>query len=205
MLIVVIASYKYGHLAAHCIESVLSQTKKPDRIIFVDDGAGDCKHLVKLYPEVEFIFHYKNLGTVANFQNMLSKLPNKSRVMFLGADNWLRDDCLELLSEVDSEIVTYDIMVTGQQKDEIIGRHKSECAYCDGGYYWSRVNKHHGSMLYNVELAKAAGGYQRNPKGKRSEEDLIIFKEMLKIGATVSHVSEPLLYYRRHKENFNQC
>jgi len=46
---VVIASYKYGHLASHCIESVLAQTKPFDKIYFVDDGAGDCGHLRYLY------------------------------------------------------------------------------------------------------------------------------------------------------------
>ena len=37
---VVVASYKYGHLAAHCIESLLSQTRLPDSVLFVDDGIG---------------------------------------------------------------------------------------------------------------------------------------------------------------------
>ena len=45
MLTIVIASYRYGHLAAHCIESILSQTKAPEKILFVDDGVGDCGHL----------------------------------------------------------------------------------------------------------------------------------------------------------------
>ena len=35
MLTVIVASYRYGHLAAHCIESLLSQTKAPDKILFV--------------------------------------------------------------------------------------------------------------------------------------------------------------------------
>lgn len=56
---VVVASYKYGHLAAHCIESILSQSIKPARIIFIDDGAGDCTHLTEIYPEVEFIIREK--------------------------------------------------------------------------------------------------------------------------------------------------
>jgi hypothetical protein len=46
----VIASYKYGHLAAHAIETALSQSKPFDKIYFVDDGVGDCAHLPKLYP-----------------------------------------------------------------------------------------------------------------------------------------------------------
>ena len=56
MLTVVVASYQYGHLAAHCIESLLSQTKAPDKILFVDDGVGDPAddgdHLVVGVPAV---------------------------------------------------------------------------------------------------------------------------------------------------------
>jgi glycosyltransferase involved in cell wall biosynthesis len=205
MLIVVIASYRYGHLAAHCIESVLSQTQKPDQIIFVDDGVGDCYHLVSLYPEVEFLFRFETLGTVLNFQEILRNLPDDSRVMYLGADNWIRDDCLELLSKSHADIVTYDIMVTGQLKNEILSRHPSECHAYQGGHYWDRFGRHHGSMLYNVALAKKCGGYAQNPNSSRTEEDWVLFNKMVNMGATVDHVSAPLLYYRRHKENFNPC
>ena len=53
---VVIASCKYGHFAAHCIESILSQTVQPDEIFFVDDGVGDCSHLPKIYPKIKYVF-----------------------------------------------------------------------------------------------------------------------------------------------------
>lgn len=36
-----IISYGYAHLASHCIESALSQTRKPDKILVVDDGKHD--------------------------------------------------------------------------------------------------------------------------------------------------------------------
>ena len=71
MLTIVVASYQYGHLAAHCIESILSQTRAPERILFVDDGVGDCAHLPAIYPEVEYVLREENLGTVNNFQDML--------------------------------------------------------------------------------------------------------------------------------------
>jgi hypothetical protein len=205
MLIVVVASYRYGHLAAHCIETLLSQTRKPNQIIFVDDGVGDCHHLTNLYPEVEFLFRFETLGTVLNFQKVLRNLPNNARVMYLGADNWLRDDCLELLCKSDADVVTYDIMVTGEKKGEILRRHPKECDDFNGAHYWNRAGKHHGSMLYNVGLAKQTGGYEKKPNGTRSEEDLMLFNKMVRMGATVEHIPEALLYYRRHKENFNPC
>ena len=96
---VVIASYKYGHLAAHCIESILAQTKPADKILFVDDGVGDCSHLPPIYPEVEYILRDKNLGTVENFQDMLMRVTTE-RCMFIGADNWLRPDTLQILNNV---------------------------------------------------------------------------------------------------------
>ena len=96
MITVIIASYRYGHLAAHCIESLLSKTLSPSKILFVDDGGMDCKHLPGLYTDIEYTMRPKNLGTVHNFQDMLSRVETEY-VLFIGADNWLRSDSIELL------------------------------------------------------------------------------------------------------------
>ena len=70
----------------------------------------------RLYPDVEYIFRPINLGVVDNFQDMLSKVDTEY-VLFIGADNWLRSDAIELLSNANTDIVTYDIVVTGELKD----------------------------------------------------------------------------------------
>lgn len=199
---IVIASYKYGHLASQAIESILAQTERPEKILFVDDGVGDCKHLPSLYPEVEYVFRETNLGTVANFQDMLERVQTE-KVLFLGADNWLRSDTVEILNKTDEDIVVYDIMVTGELKDEILKRHPSEVSKLRGDWYWDRSGGHHGSMLYNVKKAKEAGGYGHGG-GRRTEEDQVLYNRMLAKGATRRHIPEGLLYYRRHRENFNQ-
>jgi glycosyltransferase involved in cell wall biosynthesis len=202
MITVVISSYKYGHLAAHCIESVLCQTLKPSKILFVDDGIGDCSHLPKLYPSIEYVMRESNMGTVANFQDMLNRVET-DRCMFLGADNWLRADTLDLLDKQKTDIVTYDIIVTGELRHNIAERHGHEMRDYQGDYYWSRKMVHHGSMLYNTKMAKEVGGYAASG-GPNSEEDLVLWRRMTDKGATVSHIEEGLLYYRRHKENFNK-
>ena len=199
MITVIIASYRYGHLASHCIESVLAQSKSADRIMFVDDGVGDCAHLPTIYPQVDFILREKNMGTVANFSDMLSRV-NTDRCMFIGADNWMRADTIELLSKETADIVTYDIIVTGDLKDKLYTRHYGEMKPHQGDYYWSRYMKPHGSMLYNANIAKSVG-YAASG-GHNSEEDLVLWERMQGAGATVSHVNEGLLYYRRHRENF---
>lgn len=201
MITVVIASYKYGHLAAHCIESLLAQTKKADKILFVDDGIGDCNHLPKLYPNIEYIMRETNLGTVANFQDMLNRVET-DKCMFLGADNWLRADTLELLDKNNTDIVTYDIVITGELSHKFSHYHKNEITPYQGDFYWSRKLVHHGSMLYNTNLAKKVNGYAINSGGVNSEEDWVLWNRMISAKATISHVNEGLLYYRRHNENF---
>lgn len=197
----VIASYKYGHLASHAIESVLAQTIKPDKILFVDDGVGDCNHLPILYPEVEYIMRPINIGTVDNFQDMLNRVTT-DYVMFLGADNWLAENTLEILSNVEGDIRMYDIAVVGEYRNEIIKRHPGEVTDKGAYLHWSRQGGHHGSMLYKTELAKSVGGYN-DGYGERTLEDQSLFNRMIKAGAKVTHTPLPLLYYRRHRTNFN--
>lgn len=199
---IVIASYKYGHLAGHCIETVLEQTKKFDKIYFVDDGVGDCTHLPKIYPEVEYVLRETNLGTVGNFQDMLNRVTT-DRVMFLGADNWLRPDTLKILDKSDADIVMYDIIVTGELKEWANRNFPKQITPHEGSYIWDRTNGHHGSMLYNVQKAKEVG-YKSNTVGNTNEDE-VLYKQLLTNGATVEHIPEALLYYRRHRDNYNNC
>jgi glycosyltransferase involved in cell wall biosynthesis len=201
MITIVIASYHYGHLAAHCIESILAQTQLPSRVIFVDDGVGDCRHLPQLYPEIEYVLRKENLGTVDNFQDMLQKVSTEY-VMFIGADNWLRADAMELLSKAKTDIVTYDVIVTGELKDEILIRVPGQTKLYQGDYYWNRQQLHHGSMLYRTSLGKKIGYKKRYEDGNHPQEDWNLWDKMIAMGATVSSINEGLLYYRRHRENY---
>lgn len=201
----VIASYKYGHLAAHAIESALSQSKLFDKILFVDDGAKDCGHLPSLYPQVEFILREKNIGIVANFQDMLNRVET-DYVIFLGADNWLRSDTLFVLSQFNEDIITYNIMITGELKEEIARLYPySTSQGHDGDIKWNRANQHHGSMMYRVSKAKEVGGYEKHRlNGVRTDEDNALWDKMTTARATVKYVDSEFLYYRRHRENFNK-
>ncbi|MBU3537621.1 glycosyltransferase family 2 protein [Polynucleobacter sp. UK-Gri1-W3] len=201
MITVVIASYRYGHLAAHCIESLLSQTIRPERILFVDDGGLDCSHLPSLYPNIEYILRHKNLGVVDNFQNILSQIDTEY-VLFIGADNWLRSDAIELLSTGNTDIVTYDIVVTGELKEEILSRVPGETLPYQGDLYWDRQEQHHGSMMYRTSFGQKIGYKKRFKDGIHPQEDWNLWDKMLEQGASVASIKEGLLFYRRHRENF---
>lgn len=183
-----IMSYRYGHLAAHCIESVLSQTRKPDVIRFYDDGARDCRHLADIYPEVEFILREKNLGIIDNFNDALSRTTT-DRVMFLGADNWLRYNAVQECLRHKEDIVSYDAwkMIEGEEDQ-----------------YWHLIDRAHGSAMYNVKLAEQFM-YEAATDSNHSEEDTVLFTKMRENGATLHVIEKPLLYYRwRHRRNYNQ-
>ena len=201
MITVVIASYRYGHLAAHCIESLLSQTTPPTRILFVDDGGLDCNHLPSLYPEIEYILRHQNLGVVDNFQDILAQI-NTEYVLFIGADNWLRSDAIELLSNASADIVTYDIVVTGELKEEILVRVPGETLSYHGDLYWDRQDQHHGSMMYRTSFGQKIGYKKRYEDGAHPQEDWNLWDKMIEQDATVASLKEGLLFYRRHRENF---
>jgi len=201
MITVVIASYRYGHLAAHCIESLLSQTSPPTRILFVDDGGLDCNHLPSLYPDIEYVLRDKNLGVVDNFQDMLSRVSTEY-VLFIGADNWLRSDAIELLSQTSADIVTYDVIVTGELKEDILMRLPIQAFPHQGDLYWNRQEQHHGSMMYRTALGQKIGYKKRYEDGAHPQEDWNLWDQMLQKGATVASLKEGLLFYRRHRENF---
>lgn len=196
---VVIPSYKYGHLVSHATESVLAQTRQADRIIVCDDGAGDIH---KRYDGVEYIIRPENLGIVDNFNDLLNQVTT-DYVLFLGGDNYLREDTLFLLESVgghtQADIVSYDIALFGTEVDSFIQDNVLQTDYKNGFHIWK--DKLHGSSLYKVELAKKVGGYKASGNVK-SEEDSVLFSKMLKQGAKREHVIEPLLFYRRHKDNF---
>lgn len=182
-----IMSYRYGHLAAHAIESVLNQTHKPDVVRFFDDGARDCKHLADIYPEVDFILREKNLGIVDNFNDALDRT-DTARVIFLGADNWLDPTTIEKCLQREEDIVSYDAWKVGKGAAE----------------YWHLDKWPHGSAMYNVDQAKMVGGYKASG-GEHSEEDFVLFTKMLQAGSKLYTIEEPLLMYRwRHRRNFNQ-
>lgn len=205
MITVVISSYKYGHLAAHCIESLLSQSIKPERILFVDDAGKDCWHLPALYPSVEFNIRPNNLGTVANFQNMLHHVTTPY-CMYIGADNWLRSDAIKTFHDAinmhNPDVITYDILLTGELKETRVKHHANEVHPFQGDYHW-RITGHHGSMVYKTQLAKDLGGYTKYNDSHQTLEDLSLWTKFRRAGAKVVYIDEPFLYYRHHRQNFN--
>jgi len=218
-LTVVIVGYNYGHLIANAIDSVQGQTIQPNRVLVVDDASFDCTCDVAKKYGVEYIQREKNLGTLANFNDILMNHVDTERMMLLGADNWLRPDYIEKMN-TGEDIVSSDITLAGNDVKSMNIEESYKFYFKDG--YWikkfkpekpgttiesniRRKNFIHGSSIYNVELARKVGGYElvSGNTVKRIQEDWGLWKKMIANKATYRHVPEPLLYYRRHTFNFN--
>lgn len=181
-----IMSYNYGHLVSQAIESVLCQTRKFDKVKVYDDGVFDFYKVPSIYPEAQFIQRSQNMGIVANFNDALNNV-DTDLVMFLGADNWLHPETLEKLLTLDEDIISYPAYLVG------VGKYKR----------WE-PGVPHGSSLYNVEKAKAVGGYEASGN-EHTEEDSVLFKKMRQAGASCALYDKPMLYYRwNHRTNYNK-
>lgn len=219
---VVIVSYNYGMYAAQAIDSILSQTKMPDRILYVDDCSteGDVGCEAAKNFGVDVIRREENYGVLKNFQDILFNQVTTDRMIMLGADNWFRNDAIEKMSAVDADIVSTDYYATGSGVKETKIAANPKYIY-ENGYYIRKfphydspekikakiINKNfiHGSSLFNVNMSRECGGYQvmtPNINGKKLCEDWGNWRGMIAGGAKVKHIPEPLLYYRKHRFNW---
>lgn len=205
---VVIASYKYGHLLGNAIESVLSQTRKADRILVVDDAGGDNSCEIAKKYGLECIKREKNLGTAKNFDDIVRNHIDTERAMFLGADNWLHPTYLEKVMSSEADIVSTDIIVTGELAEKWALRLNDEEKDFNNGYIEWRFNGEdinkgnyiHGSSLFNAQKAKHYGCRGNDYNGMCVDWEL--WKDFINGGGKHQHIQEPLLYYRRHRFNF---
>lgn len=208
---IAIMAYKYDMFVAQAIDSVLAQTKKPDQIIVVDDESHDDTSDIVARYDLPLIQREINLGPIANFQDVLMNEFTADYCMFLGADNWLHPQYIEktlaLMLDKNVSIVSTDIFLVGEYAKQIMESHNGRI---DNGYIIleSDVNNliasnHHGSSLFNLQHSKDIGGF--NPLTNQTLFwDRLHWKNMYAAGYTGTHVSEPLLYYRQHRFNFNQ-
>jgi glycosyltransferase involved in cell wall biosynthesis len=93
-LTIVLPTYNHGHFIAEAIDSLYAQSRKPDRIIVLDDASTDnTADVIKQYgnqvPGIEFIRGSQNRGVIAMLNRGLS-LADTEFVSFLAADDFVR-------------------------------------------------------------------------------------------------------------------
>jgi glycosyltransferase involved in cell wall biosynthesis len=92
-LTVIMPTYNHGHFIAQALDSVFRQTRRPDRVIVLDDGStDDTAAVVKPYlgrvPPVEYIRMAQNRGVI-EVMNVGLGMVETDFVTFLAADDML--------------------------------------------------------------------------------------------------------------------
>lgn len=214
---VIIPNYNYGHFLEEALVSALGQSVPPAEILIIDDASTDDSKVVisalqRRYPErFQVILNEQNLGIVENFKKAVAATSG-DYVIFLGADNRMRRDCVEACAAAldrnpGAGVAYTDLVIFGPLASVLAAKVPAQKTAVEGVYRWpfpdptperlanlEQQNFIHGSSMYRRSAYDAVGGYQ---KGERAE-DHQLFLRMIRAGHGAVHVPLPLVEYRQH-------
>jgi len=214
----IIVSHNYGRFLSEAVESVLQQTILPDRILIMDDASEDetCaigKRYADLYPElIAYARNEQNLGIVGTF-NAAVQLTSSEFVCFLGADNRLSANYIELcivtLLDGKASIAYTDFRLFGTNAQDEYFKHEADRRgrIIDEQFYeivFPEFRKGsmltgsfmHGSSMYSRAAFDQVGGYLPRREGR--PEDANLFRRMINAGHAAQKVAGAWLEYRQH-------
>ena len=187
---VVIPSYNQQDFLSDAIESAINQTVKPLEIIVVDDGSTDSSlKIARKYPVKVISQVNKGLSSARNTGIMNA---TGDYILFLDADDILKENCIERISEVilatQSDIVSLSFKTFGIVNSEVILMPKptlEDFKSANRVGYCSAIKR---SVLLEI------GGY--NPKMLWGWEDWDLWIDLLKREKTITTIPEVLWLYR---------
>ncbi len=220
---VIVPCYNYGKFLVEAVDSLLTQTRRPDEILIADDGSTDetpeiCADLAEADPElIRIQRNPTNLGIVGNF-NLAVRSTTGHYVCLLGADNRFCSDYLErtsaLLDRDPALAIAYTDFAFFGPRAPVYYREfpVARRGQVRGSYYEIRFpefadvpqaefeanNFIHGSSMYRRAAFDQVGGYRDR---QEAYEDHQLFLRMVKAGWKAKRVPRPLLEYRQHSQN----
>lgn len=195
----VIPHFRCERWLADSIESLLAQTRPPDRIVVVDDASGaPPRRIVRQYPSVTLMETRRNVGPYRIVQQVIDQTSHDV-YMFQDADDWSAPERLEVQLEA-----------AQRSGAELVGSHYCmvHCTdmHCRVKYFPADVNDalakiptwhalQHPTSIISRHLIERLGGFAT---GMRFSGDT----EMLRRAAYVARVRnvQQVLYFRRDRE-----
>lgn len=119
---VIVPIYNVESYLCKCIDSIINQTYKNLEIILVDDGSPDnCGKICDRYAASDErirVIHQEN-GGLSAARNAGLKIMTGKYLMFVDSDDWLQNDCIEILYEIQKRCMA-DLVIGGVRKIEDI-------------------------------------------------------------------------------------
>ena len=209
-------NFNYGFFLEEAIQSVLSQTLKPARILVIDDASEDYSiDVIKKYDGVvDYVINAETLGIKENFNRSINLVSSKYAV-FLDADNIMQwnflEECFKILASHPEAVICYtDMYVFGRNAAKFADEanlHPLNGVAKNPAWLWhfptisnksqylelQTSNFIHGNSIFSVARFKEVGGV---PNEK--PEDHKLWLKMLEGSNYAVNVAIPLLGYRKH-------
>lgn len=103
LISIIVPVYNVEMYLKRCIETVIKQTYKNLQIILVDDGSNDTSGMIcDAYANIDNriqVIHKIN-GGLSDARNVGIDVATGDYLMFVDSDDWLREDCVEVLAQV---------------------------------------------------------------------------------------------------------
>ncbi|MCR5410317.1 MAG: glycosyltransferase family 2 protein [Lachnospiraceae bacterium] len=172
-LTVVVPNYNKAGYLEKCIESIESQTLRPDAVIIVDDcstdGSGSViDGLTKRYPDIRAHYKPRNSG-VSNTRNLGLSMVDTRYVTFIDADDHYRNReklALEMALEEEKggDVIAYSVTCFMDSDGKTRTKKKNRSYYLNGNVYqdllitrkWDSIMR---DYIVSTETLRALGGY----------------------------------------------
>lgn len=212
----VIPNYNYSRYICDAINSLLTQTKRIDEIIVVDDcSTDDSAAIVRDHfsdvTRLRLIQLEHNSGNVGRPRNVGINAARGEYIITLDSDDMLEPAYAETLYNAIHERDDIGVTYAGVQShiDETGARVIHYGWPIDFDWNWSMSTEPGGEVhtciptasLFRRDMWMRAGGYD---EGRRSAEDAEFWTRGLSVGYNALKAThEPLFIYRRHGESMS--
>ena len=199
---VIIPVYKVEDTLRRCVDSVLSQTYADYEIILVDDGSPDnsgeiCDEYREKHENITVI--HKENGGLSSARNAGLEIARGEYVMFLDSDDYLTDDCLEVLAPHSADMIigslycqTKDLQYHSQlpTEDRLIPRERFG-EEVPGLLKENRINFVH-AKLYHRQVITENGLYFEDDQLTSAEDTVfnflfLVFAQSVFVSAKAVH------------------
>lgn len=203
LISVIVPIYNVATYLPRCVDSVCNQTYQNLEIILVDDGSTDscpqiCDEYAKKDPRIKVI-HQKNKG-LPGARNSGIDFMQGEFFNFVDADDWIREDCIELLYQeqhkTNADLVTgsfyyaFDSHVTEKPFIQL----DFPVALPPEQFLFSLL-KQKNLFAWNKLYRKSWVGNNRFDPRYSIAEDWYFVSHMSKKAGRLAHVPIPLYFY----------
>jgi 5-hydroxyisourate hydrolase-like protein (transthyretin family) len=205
LITVYITNRNYSKYLNQSIQSVINQEYKDIFLVIIDDASTDnSKKILKKYKENKLIkiIHNKTKKGLIKCANIAIKAAKGKYILRLDADDYLRSNAIKILQKKIVNNIKVKMVFSNffriNENNKVLYKH----AYRHKKNYSIKDTPAHGACsLIDLNFLRKIGGY--NEKFDRQDGYYLWLSILLK-KKSIIHSTQPLFFYRKHKNNLSK-